>query len=64
MGLFYGKTMDPDELELYLDAIDAMDPLLRPSESADDGFMLHEQLRDMHGHRVEGCSQVRPMPTE
>lgn len=54
--------MDEDELDVYLDAIDLMDPLLRAEVSDRDNVRLHEQLRDDDGHRVPGCYRVRPAP--
>ena len=56
--------MDEEELSQLLDAIDRLDVRLEADKETDDGFMLHEQLRDMHGYRVEGCSHTRPTPTE
>ena len=56
--------MDESELELYYDMIDALDTRLMPVERAEDDCLLHEQLRDMRGFRVEGCYHIRPAPTE
>ena len=60
----WAKTMDENELDLYLDAIDMMDPLINPVGIIDSEFMLHEQVRDERGFRVEGCYRTQPAPTE
>ena len=58
------EKMDESELEQYYDMIDALDTRLMPVERAEDDSLLHEQLRDMRGFRVEGCYHVKPAPTE
>lgn len=52
--------MDEDELELYLDSIDRIDPLLSASSDAYPYEVGLEQLRDESGFRVPGCYRVPP----
>ena len=57
--------MDEEELELYLDLIDSMDPLLSGVEPVEVEISLREQLRDEDsGYRVDGCYRVNAAPTE
>ena len=49
--------MNEEELEAYLDAIDAIDNRFVNAEP-----QLVEQLRDECGERVPGCHRVLPAP--
>ena len=57
-----GDYMDEDELEVYLDAIDRIDPLLGPRQPRIDE-PIFDQLRDERGHRTPGCYRTRPIVT-
>ncbi len=52
--------MDEDELEAYLDRIDALDPLLKVDAGTGLDESLTEQLRDGNGYRVPGCFRTKP----
>ena len=54
------SDMDEFEIEALLDAIDALDPLLNPTNTIEYDEILSEQVRDENGHRVEGCYHIRP----
>lgn len=54
--------MDEDELEVYLDAIDRIDPLLGPRQPRIDE-PIFDQLRDERGRRTPGCYRIRPLVT-
>ena len=56
--------MDEEELELYLDMIDRIDPLLEPEPFYGGDSLSLQQLRDDDGLRVPGCYRVPPKPTE
>ena len=59
-GFFVSEIMDEDELERYLDQIDAIDPLLKYEEGPLEYFLKFEQLRDEYGVRVPGCYRKMP----
>lgn len=58
-----GATMDEDELDAYLNAIDRLDTRLGPEYSVIE-TPIFDQLRDERGHRVPGCYRKHPLPTE
>ena len=55
------KTIDEEELQAYLDAIDNLDS--RIEVRGPDAFDILEQLRDEYGYRVPGCYYTRSVPT-